>query len=335
MEILFYDTKSYDEHFFNKANKAFGHHFRFLHTRLNENTAALSQGFRVICVFVNDTVNAAVLDTLAQHGVRLVALRCAGFNNVDLVHAKRVGIRIVRVPAYSPEAVAEHAVGLMLALNRKYHKAHLRVREGNFSLEGLLGFNMHGKTAGIIGTGRIGTALARILTGFGMHLLAFDPSINPQCKDLGVCYVDLPRLYQEADIISLHCPLNAETFHLIDEQALQQMKQDVMLINTSRGAVLDTKAVILKLKQHKIGALGLDVYEQEEDLFFEDHYGEIIQDDLFERLLTFPNVLITGHQGFFTTEALTNIACTTLSNIREFEGNAELTNEVRTNTMTN
>ncbi len=329
MEILFYDTKKYDEHFFNRENTSFNHRFKFLHTRLNENTAPLSRGFGAICVFVNDTVDAAVLEILAQNGVRLVALRCAGFNNVDLAQAKKLGIRIVRVPAYSPEAVAEHAVGMMLALNRKYHKAHLRIREGNFALDGLLGFTMHGKTAGIIGTGRIGTVLARILSGFGMHLLAFDPQPDPECEKLGVHYVDLPQLYRESDIISLHCPLNASTFHLIDAQALQQVKENVMIINTSRGAVLDTMAVIARLKQRKIGALGLDVYEQEENLFFEDHFGEIIQDDVFERLLTFPNVLITGHQGFFTAEALTNIARTTLSNISEFEENRRLTNEVQ------
>ncbi|HSC34151.1 MAG TPA: 2-hydroxyacid dehydrogenase, partial [Thermodesulfobacteriota bacterium] len=281
-----------------------------------------------VCVFVNDTLNPEVLKYLSEHGTRLVALRCAGFNNVDLFAAAELGITVVRVPSYSPEAVAEHTVALVLSLNRKVHRAYARVREGNFSLEGLLGFNLHDKTIGIIGTGKIGFALAKIMKGFGCTVLAFDPYPNPECRALGVIYTDASGLFKESDIITLHCPLTPATHHLIDSKALAKMKRGVMLINTSRGAVIDTKAVIGALKSGKIGYLGLDVYEEEGDLFFEDLSNEVIQDDVFARLLTFPNVLITGHQAFFTREALQAIAETTLSNIADFEKGESCINQI-------
>jgi len=259
------------------------------------------------------------LTTLAGGGTTLVALRSAGFNHVDLQAAAELGIAVVRVPAYSPYAVAEHAVGLMLALNRKFHRAYNRVREGNFSLDGLLGFDMHGKTAGIVGTGKIGTVVATILKGFGCRLIGYDPYPSDAARELGVEYVSLDDLIGQADIITLHLPLTPETHHLIGAEAIAKMKPGAMLINTSRGALLDTAEVIEGLKSGQVGALGLDVYEEEEELFFEDLSGTVIQDDTFARLLTFPNVLITGHQGFFTREALSAIAETTIANITTVE----------------
>jgi D-lactate dehydrogenase len=256
-------------------------------------------------------------------------LRSAGFNHVDLIAARDLGLTVVRVPAYSPYAVAEHTAALILSLNRKIHRAYARVREGNFALEGLLGFDLNGRTAGIIGTGKIGTVMARIMSGFGCRLLAHDPFPNEACKELGVEYAALSDLYAASRIITLHCPLTPETHHLIDDNALKQMQNGVMLINTGRGALIDTQAVIAALKSGKIGSLGLDVYEEEADLFFEDLSGRVIQDDVFARLLTFPNVLITGHQGFFTQEAMARIAETTLGNLSDFEQGQELINEVR------
>ncbi|MEW6145614.1 MAG: 2-hydroxyacid dehydrogenase [Thermodesulfobacteriota bacterium] len=328
MKIAVFSTKSYDREFLKAANARFGHELVFFEPHLMYETCSLASGFGGVCVFVNDTLNADVLKSLREHGTRLVALRCAGFNNVDLFAAAESGITVVRVPSYSPEAVAEHTVALILSLNRKVHRAYARVREGNFSLEGLLGFNLHDKTFGIIGTGKIGFALAKILKGFGCTVLAYDPYPNPECEAIGVGYTDPSGLYEESDIISLHCPLNPETHHLIDSKALAKMKKGVMLINTSRGAVIDTKAVIDALKSGKIGYLGLDVYEEEGDLFFEDLSNEVIQDDVFARLLTFPNVLITGHQAFFTREALRAIAETTLSNISDFEKGERCVNQI-------
>lgn len=328
MKIAVFSTKSYDREFLLEANKSFGHELVFFEAHLNRQTSGLTSGFEAVCVFVNDILDADVLKELNEYGIKLVALRCAGFNNVDLIAAAKLGITVVRVPAYSPEAVAEHTVGLILSLNRRLHRAHARVREGNFSLEGLLGFNLANKTVGIIGTGKIGTALAKILTGFGCNILAYDPYPNPVCEQLGVTYTDPSTLFKESDIISLHCPLTPDTHHFINSEALRQMKTGVLIINTSRGAVIDTKAIIGALKSGKIGYLGLDVYEEEEELFFEDLSNEVIQDDQFARLLTFPNVLITGHQAFFTTEALESIAKTTLSNIREFEKNGTCANQI-------
>jgi D-lactate dehydrogenase len=286
---------------------------------LTSETVSLANGFRAVCGFVQDDFSAPVLRQLAAGGTQLIALRCAGFNNVDLSVAADLGMTIVRVPAYSPFSVAEHTVGLMLALNRHLHRAYNRVREGNFALDGLLGFDMHGRTAGIIGTGKIGYCVAKILAGFGCTLLGHDRFQNADCEQLGLRYVPLHELYAHADIITLHCPLTPETHHLIDSEAIGRMKPGVMLINTSRGAVVDTLALIEGLKKGKISALGLDVYEEEADLFFEDLSNRVLQDDVLARLLTFPNVIITGHQAFFTTDALTAIAETTLANISTWE----------------
>jgi D-lactate dehydrogenase len=320
-----FSAKKYDREFLNAANGA-RHELRFFEPHLNEETVSLAAGFEAVCVFVNDQMNAAVIATLESLGVRLIALRCAGYNNVDLSAAKKHGITVVRVPAYSPYAVAEHTIALMLALNRKLHRAYNRVREGNFALDGLVGFDMHGKIVGVIGTGQIGTVVAQILTGFGCPILAFDPFPNATCRSLGVRYVELNQLFAESDIITVHCPLTPENKHLINGQALEKMKNGVMLINTSRGALLDTIVITEGLKSGRIGYLGLDVYEEEEDIFFEDRSGLILSDDVFARLLTFPNVIITGHQAFFTREALLNIAATTIDNITKFENNQPLEN---------
>jgi D-lactate dehydrogenase len=279
-------------------------------------------------VFVNDQVDATMLRDLTQQGTRLIALRCAGFNNVDLAAAHELGVTVVRVPAYSPHAVAEHTVGLILTLNRKIHRAYARVREGNFSLDGLLGFDLYHRTIGLVGTGRIGIIVAQIMRGFGCNILAYDLVPNPAVTELGGQYVTLADLYAQADIITLHAPLTPETYHMIDAAALDQMRPGVMLINTSRGALIDTRAVIQALKSGKIGYLGLDVYEEEAELFFEDLSNRMIQDDVFSRLLTFPNVILTGHQAFFTAEALQSIAETTLANITAFERGQDLIHQV-------
>lgn len=324
MRVAVFSTKPYDQKFFERANEETGHELTFFEPRLRGDTAPLARGFEAVCGFVNDVIDAEVVDALAEGGTRVIALRCAGFNNVDLEACKAKGIAVVRVPAYSPHAVAEHTVALLLALNRQIHRAYNRVREGNFALDGLIGFDMIGKTAGVIGTGKIGAAVCEILKGFGCRVLAHDPYPN---ETLGLEYVDLDRLYAEADIVTLHLPLSKESHHLIDAAAIAQMKQGVTLVNTSRGGLLDTKAVIEGLKTGKIGRLGLDVYEEEGPLFFEDRSHRVLQDDVFARLLTFPNVLITGHQAFLTEEALTQIAETTLGNLTAF-ANGEVRNAV-------
>ncbi|MEH1889196.1 MAG: 2-hydroxyacid dehydrogenase [Nostoc sp.] len=329
MKVAVFSTKVYDRHFLSAANSLPQHELVFFEPRLNRDTAILAAGFPTVCVFVHDQVDAPTLELLASWGTRLVVLRCAGFNNVDLQAAADLGITVVRVPAYSPYGVAEHAVGLILSLNRKIHRAYNRVREGNFSLDGLLGFNLHERTVGIVGTGKIGLILGQIMKGFGCNLLAYDVYHNPELEALGGKYVELPELFANSDIISLHCPLIPETHHLINAEAIKQIKSGVMLINTSRGALIDTQAVIEGLKSGKIGYLGVDVYEQESELFFEDLSGEIIQDDIFQRLTTFPNVLITGHQAFFTVEALYNIAETTFANIADLEQGRPCANEIR------
>ena len=323
MKVAVFSAKKYDREFLNAANGS-RHELRFFEPHLNEETVGLATGFEAVCVFVNDHVDAAVIARMRSLGVRLIALRCAGYNNVDLSAATKHRITVVRVPAYSPYAVAEHTIALMLALNRKLHRAYNRVREGNFALDGLLGFDMHGKTVGIIGTGQIGTVVAQILTGFNCPTLAFDPVPNATCRSLGVRYVALDELFSQSDIITLHCPLTPENKYMINDAAIVRMKNGVMLINTSRGALLDTLAVIQALKNGKIGYVGLDVYEEEEEIFFEDRSGLILSDDVFARLLTFPNVIITGHQAFFTREALLNIAATTIDNINRFENNQPL-----------
>jgi D-lactate dehydrogenase len=319
MKLAVFSTKSYDETSLREANTEHHHEISFLEPRLTADTATLAAGHDAVCAFVNDEVDEATLSLLAAEGVRLVALRSAGFNHVDLRAADRLGVTVARVPAYSPYAVAEHALALILTLNRKTHRAYNRVREGNFALGGLLGFDLRGRTVGIVGTGTIGTVFAGIMAGFGCRLLAFDPYPNDACLAAGVTYTSRAELFAESDIVSLHCPLTPETHHLIDEEALGQMRDGTMLINTSRGALIDTVAVISALKHGRLGHLGLDVYEEEEELFFEDLSDQVITDDVFSRLLTFPNVVITGHQAFFTGEALAHIAETTLSNVTAFE----------------
>lgn len=326
MKVAFFSTKSYDKEFFEKYNQT--NTLTFYEVPLNESSVRLAEGFDAICVFVNDKVNANIINQLAQLGVKLIALRCAGFNNVDLEAAKKANISVVRVPAYSPHAVAEHAVALIMTLNRKTHKAYNRVREGNFSLEKLIGFDLYQKTIGVIGTGKIGEAFARIMLGFGCKVIAYDVFQNQSLVNLGVKYSTLDEVLAESDIISLHCPLTEKTHHLIDNQAISKVKTGVMLINTSRGALIDTPAVVEALKTKKIGYLGLDVYEQEENIFFKDHSEEILVDDTLARLMSFPNVLITSHQGFLTEEALTQIAIITLNNITAFEQGQKSGNEV-------
>ena len=319
MKVAVFSTKAYDRTFLEAVNKRFGHELSFFSARLVTETTPLAVGYPAVCVFVADDLGREVLKSLKAGGTSVVALRSAGFNNVDLLAAAELGFTVVRVPAYSPHAVAEHTVALMLSLNRKIHRAYARVREGNFSLDGLMGFDFHGRTVGIIGTGQIGLVVAQIMKGFGCRLLGHDVRTNPECESLGMRYCGLDELYEQSDIISLHCPLTPQTHHLIDTQAVARMKPGVMLINTSRGAVVDTRAVIGALKSGKIGSLGLDVYEEEQDVFFEDLSNRVLQDDVLARLLTFSNVVVTGHQAFFTREAMERIAEVTLGNISDVE----------------
>ncbi len=328
MRIAVFSTKPYDRESLEAANAAFGHELVYFETRLVAETCALAAGFDAVCAFVNDQLNSQNLRQLHAGGTRHIALRCAGFNNVDLPTAQELGLAVVRVPAYSPHAIAEHTIGLMLTLNRKIHRAYNRVREGNFALNGLLGFDLQGKTAGIVGTGRIGCVVAQLLHGFGCRLLAYDTYRNPECQKLGVEYVSFDELLTASDIVTMHCPLTPETFHLIGESAIGKMRPGVMLINTSRGAVIDTKALIAGLKSGQLGAVGLDVYEEESEFFFEDLSNSILADDVLARLLTFPNVIVTGHQGFFTHEALHAIAATTLGNLQELETTGSCSNQV-------
>ena len=329
MKISFFSTQSYDREFFNKHNASYSYELAYYEAKLTEDTCSLAADSDAVCVFVNDHLNKEVIQKLAAQGIRLVALRCAGFNNVDLKAAQHHRIKVVRVPAYSPHAVAEHALAMIMTLNRKTHKAYNRIREQNFSLSGLLGFDLNGKTVGVIGTGNIGQVFSKIMLGLGCRVLAFDPQQNKSVVERGATYVALSELLAEGDILSLHCPLNEHTRYLIKADTIHQMKHGVMLINTSRGGLIDTKAVIEGLKSGKIGSLGIDVYEQEENLFFQNLSEQIILDDMIARLVSFPNVLITAHQGFFTTEALDQIAETTLSNIKAFENQDQLVNEVR------
>lgn len=328
MKVAFFSSKHYEKEFLDAENSKTNHEISYFDFPLNLHTVQMAAGHDAVCIFVNDIANKAVIDKLAALKIRLIALRCAGFNNVDIKEAKLKGISVVRVPAYSPYSVAEHTVALMLTLNRKIHKAYNRVKEGNFSLEGLVGFDMHGKTVGLIGTGKIGKITAQILNGFGCKLMGYDLYPDEECKKMGMVYKTLEEIYAQSDIISLHCPLTPETKHLINSDTLKKMKNGVMLVNTSRGALIDTKAVIKYLKSGHIGYLALDVYEEEADLFFEDLSNQIITDDVFSRLLTFPNVLITGHQAFFTKNALSNIAETTMGNISSFENGETLKNAV-------
>ena len=321
MRTAVFSSRPYDERFLDEALArdvdARAGEFVYFQASLGPGTAALARGFDAVCVFVNDRLDAATLATLHSLGVRAVLLRCAGFNNVDMVAATRLGFFVARVPAYSPQAVAEHALALIMTLNRQTHRAYNRVREGNFMLDGLLGTTLHGKTAGIVGTGRIGLATARILRGIGCTVLGCDPTPSADFEAIGRM-VPLEVLLAESDIVSLHCPLSEATRHMIDARSLASMKPGAMLVNTSRGALVDTGAVIQALKTRHLGHLAIDVYEQESELFFQDHSGQIIDDDVFQRLMTFPNVLVTGHQGFFTVEALREISATTLDNLHHF-----------------
>jgi D-lactate dehydrogenase len=326
-KISFFSTQSYDKSFFEKYNADFGFELEFFEVQLNSRTINLMQNTAIVCVFVNDVVDAEVIEKLAENGVKIIALRCAGFNNVDLIAAKKAGIRVCRVPSYSPEAVAEHAMAMILTLNRKTHKAYNRVREQNFSLNGLLGFDLHGKTVAVIGTGNIGKAFAKIVLGFGCKVLAFDINKDHEMEGLGVHYETLENIFKWSDIISLHCPLNDNTKHMINKSSLSQMKDNIMLINTSRGALINTTDIIEALKDAKVGYLGIDVYEQEEKLFFKDLSEDIIQDDDIQRLMSFPNVLVTAHQAFFTNEALTQIATTTFENVSDLITKNDLDNK--------
>jgi D-lactate dehydrogenase len=321
MRVAVFSAKPYDRQFLEAANAAAGapHRFEWIEAHLGPRSALQAAGAEAACLFVNDRADAEALAALHDQGTRLIALRCAGYNNVDLAAAARLGLAVGRVPAYAPEAVAEHAAALVLSLGRRLHKAYARVREGNFALDGLLGLDLHGRSVGIIGTGQIGRAFARIMGGFGCRLLAHDPFPDAgTAARLGLEYVSLPELLAQSDIVSLHCPLTPATHRLIDAEALARMKPGAMLINTSRGGMLDTQAVIAALKSGHLGHLGLDVYEEEANLFFEDLSATVLQDDVFARLLTFPNVLITGHQGFFTAAAMRAIAETTLGNLQAF-----------------
>jgi D-lactate dehydrogenase len=320
-KIAVFNTKPYDRRFLHQANEQVGHPhtLHFFEARLNADTAALAKGCHGICAFVNDQLDRATLHQLHEQGTGLIALRCAGFNQVDLPTARELGMTVLRVPAYSPHAVAEHTLALIMALNRRVHRAYNRVREGNFAIDGLLGFDMQGKTVGVIGTGRIGQIVVRIFNGLGCKVLAHDPQPNDATVDAGGQYTSLAALYAQSHVVTLHCPLTPETHHLIDDAALAAMQPGAMLINTSRGGLVDARAVIAALKSGQLGAVGLDVYEEEADVFFENLSDQVLQDDVLARLMTFPNVLITSHQAFFTEEAMRNIAATTLENITGYE----------------
>ena len=325
MKLAFFDTKSYDIPGFDRYGIPAGVEIKYFEPNLNRDTVTLAAGFDAVCVFVNDTVDAVVVDKLHQLGVKAIVLRCAGFNNVD-IKACEGKLRVFRVPAYSPHAVAEHAMALLLTINRRTHKAYIRTRDFNFSLQGLAGFDLYGKTVGIVGTGKIGRVFADICKGFGMKILAYDKFPNP---DAGLDYVDLPELFAQADIISLHCPLTEETHHLINADTIAMMKKGVTIINTSRGALVDTEALINGIKEKKVGAACLDVYEEEGDFFYEDFSGHIVQDDKLVRLIAMPNVIVTSHQAFLTSEALDNIAATTVNNLtRFFSGDPDTSTEV-------
>lgn len=318
ISVGFVSAKKYEIPYFEEANREYNFSIDYIEHRLTAETAQILTSYPVLCAFVHDDLSVKTIEVLRKGKTRLIALRCAGFNNVDILAADNAGIVVCNVPNYSPHAVAEHTVGLMLCLNRKYHRSYWRVREGNFALDGLLGFDMAGKTVGIIGTGRIGSVVARILLGMGCAVIAYDPVPSEDCKSMGVRYITFDELIEQSDIITIHCPLTPETRHLINAGTIARMKDGVMLINTSRGAIIDTAALIDGLKKGKFRGVGLDVYEEEEQYFYKDLSEQIIQDDLLARLLTFPNVLITAHQGFFTHEALRKIAMTTLQNIAEF-----------------
>jgi len=328
LDVAVFSSKSYDEVSFSKVNEKYRFNLHFHEFPLTVKTAKMAHGSQVVCAFVNDDLSSQVLEALAEQGIKVVAMRCAGFDRVDLESAKQLGIQVVRVPAYSPESVAEHTVGLMMSLNRRFHKAYQRTRDANFNLEGLVGFNFYGKTVGVIGTGKIGIATMRILKGLGMNILCHDPYENPLAIELGASYCSKEHLFANSDVITLHCPMSQDNYHLLDEAAFEQMKDGVMIVNTSRGGLLDSAAAVEALKRGRIGALGLDVYEHEKELFFQDKSNDVIVDDVFRRLSACHNVLFTGHQAFLTNEALGNIAETTLGNIDAFAKGVASGNEV-------
>ena len=331
IKAIFYDVKEYDKEFFRKYGKDYNIEMKFLKEKLNEETVDLSKGYEVVCAFTNDTINKNVIDMMAENGVKLLAMRCAGFNNVSLKDINE-RFKVVRVPAYSPYAIAEYTVGMILALNRKIHKAYVRTREGNFSINGFMGFDLHKKTVGIIGAGKIAQILIKILKGFGTRVIAYDPYPNEKvAKELGFEFVDLDTLYKESDIISLNCPLTKETKYIINRESMNKMKDGVMIVNTGRGMLIDSIDLIEALKDKKIGSAALDVYEEEEEYFFEDMSNKVIEDDILGRLLSFHNVLITSHQAYFTEEAVEAITKTTLDNIKDFAEGKELINEVPQN----
>ncbi len=324
MRFAFFDTKPYDMPSFEKYGKESGVTFKFYETRLNEDTVQLAKGCDGVCVFVNDMVNAEVIDRLCEMGIKVIALRCAGYNNVDIKHCYGK-IHVLHVPAYSPYAVAEHTMAMLLTSIRRIHKAYNRTKDFNFSLNELTGFDLHGKTVGVIGTGRIGRVFVDICRGFGMNIIAYDKF---PAKDSGIEYVPLDELFQRSDIISLHCPLNEESYHMINADSIAKMKKGVVIVNTSRGALIDAEALLEGIKERRIGAACLDVYEEEADIFFEDYSGHIVEDDTLARLITMPNVLVTSHQAFLTEEALSNIAETTVKNITDFFDKGSCANEL-------
>ena len=329
--VIFFDIKDYDKEFFKKYGKDYDFEMTFLQVRLSEETAHLTKGYDVVCAFTNDDINKETIDLISENGIKLLAMRCAGFNNVSLkdIHNR---FKVVRVPAYSPHAIAEYTVGLILAINRKIHKAYVRTREGNFSINGLMGIDLYQKTAGIIGTGKIGQILIKMLKGFDMNVIAYDPFPNRKIADeLGFKYVSLDELYAEADVISLNCPLTKETKYMINRRSMLKMKDGVMIVNTGRGALIDSVDLVEALKDKKVGAAALDVYEEEEEYFFEDKSSQVIEDDILGRLLSFHNVLMTSHQAYFTKEAVEAITVTTLNNIKAFVEGKELLNEVPQN----
>lgn len=327
MKTAVFSTQSYDKEYLNKFKDNL--ELTYYEAALNTSTVSLTEGYDVVCAFVNDKLDKATIQSLAQNGVKAIAMRCAGYNNVDLEAAAKNNLKVMNVPAYSPHAIAEHAVALILTLNRKTHKAYNRVREGNFSLQNLTGFDLYNKTVGVIGTGEIGAIFCKIMLGFGCKVLAFDMVESEELRAAGVSFVPLENILSQSDIISLHCPLTPKTFHLFDERAFRKIKKGAMLINTSRGGVIDTSAAIEALKNKTLGYLGIDVYEQEDKLFFQDLSESVIQDDQIQRLISFPNVLITSHQGFFTKEALDQIAITTLKNIKDLAAGSTIANEVK------
>lgn len=336
MKVAFFSIKPYDRTYLEAANQDGLHQLHFFEGRLNSDTAILALGYPAVCVFVHDLLNRPTLEKLVAGGTKLIALRCCGFNNVDLLAAKELGLTVVRVPAYSPHATAEYTIALILTLNRKIHRAYNRVREGNFAIQGLIGFELRGKTVGIIGTGKIGSLVAKaMIAGFGCQVLAYDLNPLPDLEAMGAKYVDLEQLASTSDIIILICPLTPETHYIINRKLISLMKTGVMLINTGRGKLIDTEALIDALKTHKIGSVALDVYEQEENFFFQDLSNQIIEDDLFQRLITFPNVIVTSHQAFFTDTALKNIAQTTLSNITDFERGNSCPHQIKVNLISN